>query len=240
MPGISPGFQVTGLHDFFADTVLDQCGNYGVIGSGGYTFRVLASLPAMRFATNFCSSSRINAKISGEVMCNSVQASDFRVVGPTGTIYNVATATGVNCERSQRRYTADSNPPLPGRWFYTVELVGTLLDSCGNESILSASTAFVSLPIIQPIAAPDTVCAGLPVTLDAGITGPFRFQWAPANVRARVATVFPNNSTRYSVTATDTLTGCIITPGRCRLLSNRSRWPVSRLPALSVRAKRLF
>jgi gliding motility-associated-like protein len=207
--GISPGFQGNGLYTIsFADTVLDQCGNFGVIGSG-HTFRVLATPPAMRFATNFCSNSRMTATLSGEIMCNSVDASDFVILGPQGDTFNIATATGVNCQNGRSEdVLLTVTPPFPADGFYTVKLVGTLRDSCGNESVPSQSTAFVSLPLIQPIAAPDTVCAGLPVTLDAGITGPFRYQWAPANVRSRVATVFPTSSTLYTVTATDTLTGC--------------------------------
>jgi gliding motility-associated-like protein len=208
---ISPGFQGNGLYTVaFADSVFDQCGNSSVIGSS-YDFRIFTSPPTMRFATNFCSNSRITAKISGEVMCSSVQASDFLVIGgPQNDTFNVATAAGIACQNGRSEdILLTVTPPFTENGFYTVQLVGPLLDSCGNESIPSASTAFVSLPVIQPTAAPDSVCAGLPVTLDAGITGPFRFQWTPANVRARVATVFPTRGTLYTVTATDTATGCV-------------------------------
>lgn len=205
---ISPGFQGNGTYTVsIADTILDNCGNAGVIGTGT-NFRIISAVPATRFATNFCSNNTINLKITGEVMCNSIVPADFTVTGPGGP-FTVTNAQGTGCMNGRSEdVLLTVSPPFPTTGFYTANLVGPILDSCGNESVNSSATAFVSLPLIQPLAAPDTVCSGSTVTLDAGVTGPYRYQWSPANVRARVATVTPNVSTIYSIAATDTSTGC--------------------------------
>ncbi|MFK7971860.1 MAG: PKD domain-containing protein [Bacteroidia bacterium] len=205
---ISPGFQGNGTYTIsVADTILDNCGNMAVIGQG-VNFRIISSPPALRFARNFCSDNTLEVKITGEVMCNSIDPADFTVTGPGGP-YTVTIAQGIGCRfgRSEDiRLTV--SPAFPANGFYTANLVGDLLDSCGNVSINSSQIAFVSLPQIQPIAAPDTICSGSPVTLDAGVTGPYRYQWTPANVRARIATERPTVSTIYTVSAIDTTTGC--------------------------------
>jgi hypothetical protein len=200
------------------ETYVVNVSNWSGTGSG-YTLDFSASTanifdnipPVFDALTVACGSSNITVGFSENVLCNSVSAGDFTVTGPAGT-YTVVGITGVNCANGgtfEDQYALQLSPaPVPGN--YTVTVVGSVEDNCGNTVTSGTQSIFVGNISITASALPSTICQGTPTTLTTNIASSpgYVFLWQPGNVSTPTLTVSPNSTTTYTVTATDA-SGCV-------------------------------
>ncbi|MCK9616252.1 MAG: T9SS type A sorting domain-containing protein [Lentimicrobiaceae bacterium] len=99
-------------------------------------------------------SSHIYMWFSENVMCTTVQGSDFLLKGPNDEVYNVTMASGLNCllGDQEKKFNLTFNPPIFNPGTYTLQIVSTITDLCGNN----AGSIF-SFPFEVTNGAPSTV-----------------------------------------------------------------------------------
>ncbi|MCA6364975.1 MAG: T9SS type A sorting domain-containing protein [Bacteroidetes bacterium] len=87
----------------------------------------------------------------------------------------------------------------------TYTVTGTnSVTGCSNTQTITITVN--PLPVVTATASSLTSCAGSPVTLNAGGAG--IYNWQPGNLSGSSVTVNPVVTTTYTVTGTNTLTGC--------------------------------
>jgi gliding motility-associated-like protein len=185
----------------------------------GYTIDFSASTavifdnipPSIAAASNSCGSGTVSISFSENVLCNTVDLTDFTFSGPGGP-YTVTGVTGLNCAAggvSENTFTISLTPAPTLVGTYTFALVDSVTDNCGNVATLD-SIDFI-YPGITAIATPDSICLGafttLTTSLGANPVG-YTFNWSgggsgPTNV------VTPTSlPATYTVTVTDAV-GCV-------------------------------
>ncbi|MFN0202966.1 MAG: PKD domain-containing protein [Bacteroidia bacterium] len=186
----------------------------------GYTLNFSASTavifdnvpPQLINATNNCGSSAIVVSFSENVLCNTVQPTDFILTGPGGP-FTVTAANGAACAlgaTSEDDYTLTVSPAptIPG--IYTFALVGSVTDNCGN--VTPSDTVLFSYGNITLDAQPDTLCGGASTTIQTslGTTGlaGYTFSWVPGGANTPSITTSPSTTSTYSAFVTD-LVGCV-------------------------------
>ncbi|HEU4717930.1 MAG TPA: PKD domain-containing protein [Bacteroidia bacterium] len=157
-----------------------------------------------------CGGNTLTVTFSENILCNTVQASDFSFTGPGGPF----TVTAVNspaCAQGatyDNTYTLTISPAISGSGSFTANLVGPVTDLCGNIAIYPASLPFTVGSFSYTNASTPTSCGGNngTATVTPNGTGPFTYVWSP-NVSS---TNSANNLAAgvYTVTITDQSTGC--------------------------------
>lgn len=73
---------------------------------------------------------------SENVLCATVQGSDFLLKGPNNEIYNVSSSSGTNClfGDQEKKFTLTFSPPIFTPGTYTLQVVDTITDLCGNNA----------------------------------------------------------------------------------------------------------
>ncbi|HXC03518.1 MAG TPA: PKD domain-containing protein, partial [Bacteroidia bacterium] len=91
----------------------------------------------------------LHVQFSKNIMCNTVQTTDFSLTGPGGT-YAVTSATSPVCAMGvpySRSYDLLISPAIIAPGTYTLHLVGPVTDICGNVALYPAALSFQIGPI---------------------------------------------------------------------------------------------
>lgn len=154
-----------------------------------------------------CYQNKITVNFSEYIKCNSVNSSNFQLLGPGGpysvTLSNPICATGGDHANS---FDLTITPAIRSRGDFTLKLlsngINQVLDLCGNSTqpveIPFSVTEFINLPFSL---GPDTslLCNGDVFTLDATIPNG-SYVWNDGSTNA---TLMTSSAGVYSVTVTD-------------------------------------
>ncbi len=159
-----------------------------------------------------CGSNQITVHFGENILCGSVQPSDFTLSG--GGVNYTITAVAAECVFNDERSYAQTfvltvNPPLMQSGALTIHLVGEVTDICGNAA---AAVSFpFSLSVDLPLSVtPEnpSICTGNSVVLNA--SGASIYNWAPAvglsQTTGAVVTAAPSQTTTYTLYGTQN--GC--------------------------------
>lgn len=220
------------------DTYVLYVSNYSNTQSG-YTLDFSAStadifddVPAFITAIDTvkgCSgSASINFDFNENILCESVQASDFIVNGPDGDHYvDVVQGAGCLAGGTQEKFFSLSSftPPITVSGNYTLTMVGEVEDLCFNAAIAPPAQFYADMePLPTVTAGPDDqmVPIGSPAVFQVETIGADSYRW-----QVRIGGGFwtnLNEGSPYSGTTTNTLT---INPCTFDLGQNQYRCIVS-------------
>jgi gliding motility-associated-like protein len=96
-----------------------------------------------------CGATTITATFSENVLCNTVDVGDFTLTGPNGT-HTITGVTGQICSQGgnqENTYVITISPPINGGGQYTLSLVDSITDLCGNV----ATQTTINFNVIQVI-----------------------------------------------------------------------------------------
>jgi gliding motility-associated-like protein len=131
-----------------------------------------------------CMGDSLNVVFSKNIVCSSVQTTDFSFTGPGGA-YTISSVTSPACLAGlpySRAYSIVISPPITLPGTYTLHLVGPVTDVCGNVAIFPAALSFTIDPIVI---VRDTVimhCNQNNSTIALTVTGgvaPVVYKWSP-------------------------------------------------------------
>lgn len=115
-----------------------------------------------------CQDLNVFVNLNEQVDCASIDDSDITIMGPQGP-NNVATAQGVNCgvDNKSDKIRLTIYPRITHSGWYTVTLVGDLLDQCGN---LGTGSSFSFYQELFPVdaGADLTICNSGPASGNIG------------------------------------------------------------------------
>jgi gliding motility-associated-like protein len=149
-----------------------------------------------------CGSSAIFITFSEPVLCSSLQATDFTITNTsTATTYTVTSATSFNCTNLTSLSTTfflTASPAFTSAGTYSINLVGSVTDKCGNPISL-ASFPFV---ISQTTSAgPDTTICALSIGM-AAMAAPATYTGTWTQISGPGVSTFSNaNSPNAIITA---------------------------------------
>ncbi|MEL6674180.1 MAG: PKD domain-containing protein [Bacteroidota bacterium] len=149
---------------------------------------------------------------SENVICSSVQPTDFTLTGPGGP-YVVSAATGGSCVSGtfENQFDLTITPAITTSGTYFLSLVDTVLDNCGNVGIYSTENLIISFPNVQLSASSDTICDGDNLTLNVLPQPGLSYVWSSTlNPNISTSTSFvanPSAPETYTCIATDPI-GC--------------------------------
>jgi len=86
-----------------------------------------------------CGASSITVTFSENILCNTVQSTDFTLTGPDGN-HAIISAVGAACIAGGSQeyiYTLNFSPPISVGGLYTLSLVGPVTDLCGNVAVMT-------------------------------------------------------------------------------------------------------
>ncbi len=160
-----------------------------------------------------CGGNTVTVTFSENILCNTVQATDFSFTGPGGP-YTVTSVTSAACAAGAQydnTFTLTINPAISNAGTYFANLVGPVTDLCGNVAIFPAQLPFTVGSFTYTKASTPASCASstgsASVTTSGG--GPFTYAWTPNVSTTNTATGLPGGI--YTVTITDQSTGCTAT-----------------------------
>ncbi|MBI3511018.1 MAG: gliding motility-associated C-terminal domain-containing protein [Bacteroidetes bacterium] len=185
----------------------------------GYTINFSASTatifdiipPQILSVTNpGCGGNTLTVTFSENILCNTVQASDFSFSGPNGN-YTVTTVNSAACNAGAQydnTFTFTISPAITSAGTYTANLVGPVTDLCGNVAIYPASLPFTVGSFTFTNTTTPSSCGSNNGTANITVNGagPFSYSWSP-----NVSTTNSANGLLpgfYSVTITDQANGC--------------------------------
>lgn len=172
--------------------------------------------PLIETATpnNPCGATRIQLHFSENINCNTVEPSDFLITGPGGP-YTVTAISSTDCLAGSAysdTYDLIISPPLNSGGNFTIDVIGSVSDICGNSIANNTTIGFVYSAVSLDSNVVDASCGlddGEATVLPSGGTPPYSYQWSdPANQTTQTATGLARGT--YTVTVTDNL-GCIST-----------------------------
>jgi hypothetical protein len=160
-----------------------------------------------------CGGNTLTVTFSENILCNTVQASDFSFTGPGGP-YTVTNVTSTACAQGAQydnTFTITISPAISGAGNYIANLVGPVTDLCGNVAIYPAQLPFTVGSFTYTNATTPASCAGNngTATVTPNGTGPFTYSWCPNVSTTNSATGLAPGI--YTVTITDQSTGCTAT-----------------------------
>jgi len=160
-----------------------------------------------------CGGNTLTVTFSENILCNTVQLSDFSFSGPGGpytvtNIFSAACAAGAQYDNS---FTFTISPAITGAGAYSADLVGPVTDLCGNICIYPASLPFVVGSFSFTTASTPATCVASNGTASVNVTGtgPFSYAWNPNVSTTNSATGLAAGI--YTVTITDQSNGCTST-----------------------------
>ena len=145
----------------------------------------------------------ISVVFSENIVCSTVQPTDFTLTGPGGP-YTVTAAAGSNCTGGgtfENEFELTVTPPITSSGTYYVSLVDIVEDNCGNIGVFSTDSLQLVLPNIAASASPDTVCLGDMVTVSTPAQPGFTYTWS-TGLTGATATFTPIVSSTYDCFAT--------------------------------------
>ncbi|WNJ21326.1 PKD domain-containing protein [Pontibacter sp. G13] len=169
--------------------------------------------PTLDSAYVACGSTELVIEFSENVVCSSVQGSDFTLEGPSGLL-TVTGVVGAACQAGanfERVFELQTIPPINQSGNYILSLVDTVVDNCGNVALFDTLSFYVNVDPLIVTASPSTVCAGQATTLTTNLSNipGYTFEWGTTGITTPTLTVTPTATTNYPVTVTG--------PGGCQL-----------------------
>ncbi len=157
-----------------------------------------------------CGSTSITITLDQDMICDSIDASDFSISGPISP--TIVSAIPIGCVGGKTRTVQiNFSPGLTINGSYFVSLNAVFIDPCGHVWHLSTGASFLmnTCPLSVVIAATDTnicrgSCTNLTATILGSVTGVVNYAWSsgiPAT--AGPHTVCPLVTTTYYVTVTN-------------------------------------
>lgn len=157
-----------------------------------------------------CGGNTLTVTFSENILCNTVQASDFSITGPGGP-YTVTNVSSLACSQGAQYdnvFTITISPSITSAGTYFANLVGPVTDLCGNIAIFPAQLPFTvgSFTFANSSTPESCNSSNGTATVTPTGNGPFTYVWNP-----NVSTTNSANGLAagvYTVTITDQSTGC--------------------------------
>jgi len=159
-----------------------------------------------------CGATQITFNFSENVLCSTVSNSDFTLTGPGGP-YTLSGVTGAACSvggQFENTFTATISPALTTSGSFSLNLVGSVTDNCGNTAALTnkpftinnvdATTSQTN--ILCPCAATGAASAS-----GTGGTPSYTYSWSTTSTISSISGLTAGN---YTVTVTDANTCKVI------------------------------
>lgn len=186
---------------------------YGyTINFGASTATIFDNIPPQILSVSNpgCGGNTLTVTFSENILCNTVQASDFSFTGPGGP-YTVTNVTSVACAQGAQYdnvFSFTISPNITGAGTYNANLVGPVTDLCGNVAIFPASLPFTVGTFTYTHTTVPAACASLTgmATVNVVGAGPFSYVWSP-NVSTTNSAIGLAAGV-YTVTITDQSNGC--------------------------------
>src|SRR5688572_27239224 len=145
------------------------------------TAPAISSVTAMN-----CGATNINISFSERVLCNSVQVSDFTLTGPGGP-YTINSVNSTSCAAGatySRDYAVTFSPALQTAGLYTLSMINTVTDLCGNSAVVPQVFPVPISGLGISFQKVDVTCFGgnngSATTTVTGPPGPYTYQWSPS------------------------------------------------------------
>lgn len=162
---------------------------------------------ALSVANPGCGANQLVLTFSENILCSTVQASDFTFTGPGGSSYAVTGITSAECAAGAdygKVYTVTVSPPISTAGTYDLNLVGPVTDLCSNPAVYPSKLSFSLNLLSATTSTTPTNCnlndgtAGINVS---GGAAPYIYSWSP--VSAATSSISNLASGNYIVTVTD-------------------------------------
>lgn len=159
--------------------------------------------PAIQsITTPSCGATTLTFNFSENILCSSVSASDFTLTGPGGP-YTITSVSGSAClagATNENTFTVNVSPAITTGGSYTLNLVGSVTDNCGNAAPAN-SLGFTIGTVATPTASGTTICSNNSTTLTASnSTG--SYQWYSAATGGTLLSSSASYSTPVLTTTT--------------------------------------
>ncbi|MEM7367816.1 MAG: PKD domain-containing protein [Bacteroidota bacterium] len=167
--------------------------------------------PTLDSAQVVCGSDDVNVWFSESLLCSTVDSLDFTLTGPGGP-FMVSAVSGIDCALGgivEANFQISTIPPISLPGTYTLSLVDTVTDFCGNVASLSSTSFFIdpNAPVVDLVLTPTIIptnCDGIGGSIGLNITGgtaPYTFDWNTGSQDSVIAGIMPGG---YSVLVSDT------------------------------------
>ncbi|CAN5912356.1 hypothetical protein BH11BAC7_BH11BAC7_14360 [soil metagenome] len=183
------------------------------INFGASTANIFDNIPPQMISVlnPGCGGNTLTVTFSENILCNTVQASDFSFTGPGGP-YTVTNVSSNGCNQGAQYdniYTFTISPSITQAGTYTANLVGPVTDLCGNIAIYPASLPFNVGSFTYSHSTTPATCTSLngTATVNTVGAGPFSYSWNPNVSNTNSASGLGPGT--YVVTITDQSNGCI-------------------------------
>ncbi len=159
----------------------------------------------------------LNVLFTENVLCSSLQTTDFVLTGPGGP-YTVSTVNSTNCAAgglSGNNVTLTISPPITTTGTFNLAVIGSVSDNCGNSVVLNTSQNFtISNFTVIASANPSFICAGQTVQLSDNFSGALGYthDWFAGALpvgNGGTLNVTPVATTTYTVNVTNAA-GCVV------------------------------
>ncbi|RMG61455.1 MAG: PKD domain-containing protein, partial [Bacteroidetes bacterium] len=174
--------------------------------NAGYTLDFTASTAAIFDNTppeitevSFCGPEP-TITFSENVVCASVQATDFSLTDLNGNAIPILAVTGDACAQGgtfENEFTLTLGGSLPGG-MGILSLTGIVVDNCGNVALASIDT--IAQPPLGLMAQQDSLCEGGSTVLSAQTQAGYTYSWNVGG-SAMPLPVSPLTTTTYTLTA---------------------------------------
>ena len=201
------------------ETYVINISNNSSVGQGGYTIdfsnstaQIFDNIPPHMVSLNTpisCGANQVTLTFSENILCSTVQATDFTLTGPGG--YTITSAISAICAAGGNHgkvFTITFNPAIHAGGTYHLNLVDTVTDLCGNVGTLG----FLPFTVISTVTAipahTDVSCYGntdgSATVTPGGGTAPYTFLWSNGATTQSLSNIAAGT---YTVTVTES-SGC--------------------------------
>jgi len=164
--------------------------------------------PTLAYVNNLnCGDSFLQIQFSENVLCNSVQFDDFKLIGPSGIIPITSCLSSI-CQSggTQDRYYKLQTTQLLQKGIYKLILCGSVNDLCGNTSSVDTIMFSIDGLHLQTSSTPS-ICSpnGTATCIVSEGQTPYIYHWGNGGNTSTNSGLTPGN---YSLTVTDSR-GCV-------------------------------
>ena len=174
--------------------------------------------PEMDNVVQECNSNQISLSFSENVVCSTVEPTDFVLTGPGGP-YTISQINGTNCDDGgtfESQFLLEVSPPLSASGTYSLSLTGEVLDNCSNVAVQEDIDFAVIVDPVGINVTSDSICLGETTTLSTtlGNDPNYTITWNPGNQSIPFLDVAPTVTTVYTVEVVNNVLGCNVFSGQ--------------------------